>query len=296
MVVVSFLTGSQDDCGRRELANCCNGFHNTPPGWLWREQGPGQKLRLVREDAWRRQGKLGPAAALAVAGDIPACSLPGEAVFQDGGAGQKPARAVAGSRRHGRASPGESGPGENWPGKASLRPASFQQIGSFENRCGAPLPRDYIEFLLAGELDAAHARFFDVLTSGSSCDMIQGFFGFDMPKATSNLDYARLMYTGGGPDGLVAIAGNGAGDYICLDLRGGGTTRRSPVALWRIDHFWRTGEWRDQDLSPLADSFTAFVDGLRPTPGRELRSAPASNASVASPLAPGAPLFRRWSA
>ncbi|MGV2980301.1 SMI1/KNR4 family protein [Camelimonas sp. ID_303_24] len=282
MSVVLFISGAAGDCGRRELANCCNGFRNTPPGWVWREQGPGGALNLAPEDAWRRQGRLGaaPPAPPAREDAVTASPLPGNPAAQL----KEPTAAAD----------GDFG-----------RSATFQEIGAYENACGAPLPRDYVEFLRAGQFAAPGARFFDTPDAGGGFDALQCFFGFGLPWPTCNLDYVRQLYAGGAPDGVIPIAGNGAGDYVCLDLRGGDTARQAPVALWRLDHFWRTGEWRERDLICLADSFSGFVMGLRQAPRRavnggeaprRLPSSARATSHVAAPLPGFGPLFGRWSA
>lgn len=291
MSVVLFLAGAAGACGRRELANCCNGFRNTPPGWVWREQSPGGALNLTPEDAWRRQGKLGvapPSDAVQ-----PVCS---DKALRDGVARQHLAEAAAGGADV-----------AAW----LEQPASFQDIGHFENACGAPLPRDYVEFLLDGKLAAPAARFFDTPADGGDVlEAVQCFFGFGLPWPTCNLDYVRQLYAGGAPDGVIPIAGNGAGDYICLDLRGGGTARAAPVALWRIAHFWRSGEWREQDFTMLSSSFAGFLAGLRHAPRRQgaHAAADAGAAPSAMPVSDrqtvhqmgvftsAGPLFGRWSA
>ncbi|MFD2677609.1 SMI1/KNR4 family protein [Camelimonas lactis] len=280
MSVVLFLAGASGDCGRRELANCCNGFRNTPPGWVWREQGPGGALNLAPEDAWRRQGRLGAAPPPPPRQEDDALFCPSDDAMR------RQLEQIA-------------------AGGVFGRPATFQEIGAFENACGAPLPRDYVEFLRAGQFTAQIARFFDAPDADGGFDALQCFFGFGLPWSTCNLDYVRQLYAGGAPDGVIPIAGNGAGDYVCLDLRGGDTARQAPVALWRIDHFWRAGEWREQDFIPLAESFSAFVLGLRQAPrraagdGNAARQPPSSQRApshVAAPPLTFGPLLGRWSA
>jgi len=282
MSVVLFLSGATGDCGRRELANCCNGFRNTPPGWVWREQGPGGALNLAPEDAWRRQGRLGAAPPPPRQHDDDASASP----LRNNAAGRLPEQIAA-------------------TGGELERPATFQEIGAYENACGAPLPRDYVEFLREGQFAAPVMRFFDAPDVGGGFDALQCFFGFGLPWPTCNLDYVRQLYAGGAPDRVVPIAGNGAGDYVCLDLRGGDTARQAPVALWRLDHFWRAGEWREQDFIRLAGSFSEFVMGLRQAPRRSVtgegasRPAPSSQrapSQAAAPLMTFGPLLGRWSA
>ncbi|MFC0283041.1 SMI1/KNR4 family protein [Camelimonas abortus] len=251
MMNVLVAAGAGSAWARRELANCCNGFHNTPPGWIWREQPRGAGMNLVAEDAWRRAGRLGPLAP-------PPPARPG-------GAPPLPAGA------------GASGD------VVMLRPvASFRDIGAWENRCGGLVPRDFIEFLRQGGPLAPAARFFTLparagqeagaaeggkgSAAADGLESLQHLFGFGLPEPVCNLDYALGLYAGAIPAGVAPIGGNGGGDYLCLDLRGGDTAREAPVALWRVDHFWRTGVWREEDFIPVAPSFSGFMARLRLTP------------------------------
>jgi hypothetical protein len=75
---------------------------------------------------------------------------------------------------------------------------------------------------------------------------------------TTELAYAYDLYAGGLPRGIVPIAGDGSGNYVCLDLRKG-TDR---VAFWDKRHFWGAGEWRESDLYHVASSFEEFLGFL----------------------------------
>jgi hypothetical protein len=87
---------------------------------------------------------------------------------------------------------------------------------------------------------------------------VQVFFGID--AASSDLAENYDFHAGRIPAEIVTIASNGGGNYICLDLRGGG----EKIVFWDHRPFWRTGEWRESDLYHVADSFEEFLGSLRP--------------------------------
>jgi hypothetical protein len=89
---------------------------------------------------------------------------------------------------------------------------------------------------------------------------IQCFFGFNKEIETDNIDSNYDFYVGGFPHGIVPIAANGGGDYVCLDLRNG----NDRVAFWDKRHFWGTGEWRESDLYHVANTFENFLAALKP--------------------------------
>jgi hypothetical protein len=91
---------------------------------------------------------------------------------------------------------------------------------------------------------------------------MQSFAGIGVREPTDELAYSYDLYVGGFPRGIVPIAGNGGGDYTCLDLRNG----KERVAFWDKRHFWGTGEWRERDFYHVADSFAEFLGSLRPNP------------------------------
>jgi hypothetical protein len=142
-------------------------------------------------------------------------------------------------------------------------PTTLAAIESFERERGLVLPGLYKEFLLAINGGAPEAPAFPIHGNPTaSTGVMQSFAGIGVREPTSELAYAYDLYFGGIPRGIVPIAGNGGGDYICLDLRNG----KERVAFWDKRHFWGTGEWRERDLYHVADSFAEFLGSLRPNP------------------------------
>jgi hypothetical protein len=91
---------------------------------------------------------------------------------------------------------------------------------------------------------------------------INFFFGIDANISVYDLAATNQFYESRIPKGVVLIAENGMGDYVCLDLRDG----RSQVSFWDNKHFWGTGQWREGDLYLVATSFESFLDDLHPFP------------------------------
>lgn len=143
----------------------------------------------------------------------------------------------------------------------SYLPTTVAAIAAFERDHDLVLPPLYREFLLATNGGPPEKTVFPVQGMPNNPDnIVQGFFGIGVPYHTNELAYPVDLYAGGIPHGVLPIAGNGGGDYLCLDLRAG-TDR---VAFWDKRHFWGTGEWRESDLYPVANSFAEFLAALRP--------------------------------
>jgi cell wall assembly regulator SMI1 len=146
-------------------------------------------------------------------------------------------------------------------GNPSITPAAIE---AFERERGITLPASYKEFLLATNGGVPELSAFPIRGNPSEpIGIVRSFLGIGVRVPTSELSYAYDLYAGGFPEGIVPIAGNGLGDYICLDLRDG----KERVAFWDKRHFWGTGEWRESDLYHVADSFAEFLASLRPNSG-----------------------------
>jgi cell wall assembly regulator SMI1 len=142
-------------------------------------------------------------------------------------------------------------------------PTTPAAIEAFERDRGIVLPNAYKDFLLATNGGVPETPAFPVEgMPQSQIWIIQVFYGIGVRVPTNELAYGYDLYTGGFPPGIVPIAGDGMGNYICLDLRNG----QERVAFWDHRHFWGTGEWRESDLYHVADSFAEFLGSLRPNP------------------------------
>lgn len=142
-------------------------------------------------------------------------------------------------------------------------PVTRGAIENFERASGLTLPKSYKEFLLETNGGAPTYDSFPVHgMADRKFETVQSFAGIGVPIPTTELAWGYDLYSGGIPSGILPIAGNGGGDWICLDLRDG----QERVALWDFRHHWGTGEWREQDLYHIADSFEGFLKLLQPNP------------------------------
>lgn len=140
---------------------------------------------------------------------------------------------------------------------------SISAIEEFERHRGLALPDLYKKFLLATNGGVPKHQSFPIKGMAlNPTGSVQVFLGIGVRWPTTELAYAYDLYAGGFPQGIVPIAGDGSGNYVCLDLRDG--TER--VAFWDKRHFWGTGEWRESDLYHVANSFDEFLASLRPNP------------------------------
>jgi hypothetical protein len=138
-------------------------------------------------------------------------------------------------------------------------PTTLAAIDAFERERKLVLPQAYKKFLLATNGGVPNTPIFPI--KGMELNPfggVQSFLGIDAPL--SDLAENNDLYAGGIPANIVLIAGNGGGDYICLDLRDGG----EKVVFWDKRPFWGAGEWRESDLYPVANSFEEFLASLRP--------------------------------
>jgi hypothetical protein len=139
-------------------------------------------------------------------------------------------------------------------------PTTSAAIEAFEKERGLKLPMAYESFLLATNGGVPRASLFPVQNRPNDpIDNVQCFLGIDVPIPTSELSYPYDLYVGGFPFGIVPIASQDLGGYVCLDLR----ASRERVAFWDHRHFWSTGEWRERDLYHVADNFEEFLTLLR---------------------------------
>ena len=139
-------------------------------------------------------------------------------------------------------------------------PTTSDAIAKFERTRSLNLPGDYKAFLLANNGGSPRASLFPLQgRPHDPIDNIQTFLGIGVSVPTNELSYAYDLYIGGFPFGIVPIAVQDLGSYICLDLRDG----KERVAFWDHRHFWSTGEWREQDLYLVANTFSDFLTLLR---------------------------------
>jgi len=138
-------------------------------------------------------------------------------------------------------------------------PTTEMAIAEFERGRGLKLPEAYREFLLFTNGGVPSNPTFPIAgLANNPLGDVQVFFGLGSKWPGTDLAEIYDRYGPGIPRGVVPVADNGGGDYVCLDLR----NNEEKVAFWDKGHFWSTAEWREDDLYPVAPSFAAFLEVL----------------------------------
>lgn len=140
-------------------------------------------------------------------------------------------------------------------------PIDNVRIDNFERERSIKLPTSYRTFLLAtnGGVPLKNLAYPIAGMNFNPFGGLQVFFGLNTAVDYNLLEGIYDRYVDGIQKGIVPIADNGFGDYICLDTR----NKAGRVRFWDKRHFWSTGEWREHDLYHVADNFEAFLSVLR---------------------------------
>jgi cell wall assembly regulator SMI1 len=131
-------------------------------------------------------------------------------------------------------------------------PATDDDITAVENAIGNRFPGDYREFAKrysGGSPNETDFEFPDDET-GTFCASVGEFFTLTPEDDRSLL--RRMERTEFFPSGLVPLAGDGGGNYICFDFRSDSSS--PPIVFW---HHGRRG--LDVEISFVAKSFSDFV-------------------------------------
>lgn len=152
--------------------------------------------------------------------------------------------------------------------KQKLPPAPAAALTALEASLGCRLPEDYRDFLVAcngGFLSGTlgyegHSPTGEYVTA--SIHHVGGFREEDY----FSLDWRRDIYAGRIPEDLLWIMDDPGGNAICLGLRG---PHAGKVYFWdhenEPDDEWDGAVETAGNIQLLADSFSAFVAGSRPT-------------------------------
>jgi SMI1 / KNR4 family (SUKH-1) len=136
-------------------------------------------------------------------------------------------------------------------------------LQAFENTHKISLPEPYRKFLLKTNGGIPNTIFFPIFGyPRGKFGSVQVFFGLGGPSPFNELAVVLDIYAGGIPLGIVPIIDDGGGNYVCFDLR----TSGEKLVYWDKSHFWGSGQWRESDLYPVADSFDEFLGFLQPSP------------------------------
>jgi hypothetical protein len=138
-------------------------------------------------------------------------------------------------------------------------PIDEQRLKSFEDRHDLGLPEAYRRFLLQHNGGQPVPAAFPIRGfPGNPVGVLQAFFGLDSSIKTLDLDETLLELDGVAPSGIVPIGCTGTDDFVCLDLRAGG----SSVVFWDRKPFWGSGIWSEGDVYLVADGFESFMEEL----------------------------------
>lgn len=146
------------------------------------------------------------------------------------------------------------------------RTVTEADVRNVEQLIGARLPEDYREFLLRYGSDHAY---FNQTVAISHPAHPDGFFGIDhflgaVPRENSYCYDLLARYAEDRsilPDGVLTIADDGGGNFICLAVSG---ENRGRIYYWDHEEAEQGIVPTYQFLQPLADSFDEFLGKFSP--------------------------------
>ena len=140
---------------------------------------------------------------------------------------------------------------------------SLKEFHLFESEVGHALPPAYSAFLLSTNGGRPEPDTFQITGfQNNPYGSVHFFFGLNVDTWSYNLGEMYRWFSASVPTGILAIGCTAGADYICLDLRAGDER----VIYWDHRHHWGTGEWREQDVYPIAATFSDFLVSLRSNP------------------------------
>ena len=149
-------------------------------------------------------------------------------------------------------------------------PAPADRLAELEAALGGPLPDDYRQFLeMCNGGFVGGALWYEGPTpTGTSADAGVHHIGGFRQETFFSLAWAQNCYAGRIPDVLLWIMDDPFGNAICLGLRG---PHRGRIYFWDHEREPDPRCWNGQvetagNLTLIANSFTEFVAGLKPTP------------------------------
>jgi len=136
----------------------------------------------------------------------------------------------------------------------SNAPVSLDQIAAFENRWRIKLPEAYRSFLLknnGGEPIPARFPITDMPYNPKG--EIEVFFGLGAEIESEDLNWVLENLTVQQPTGVVPIARNPMGNYLCLDTSKPG----GPIIYWDQKECW--GDGNKIVFYPVVNSFEELL-------------------------------------
>jgi cell wall assembly regulator SMI1 len=137
-----------------------------------------------------------------------------------------------------------------WP---QALPLTLAKLRAAEQRLGVRFPQDFVDCVLQHQGETPEPCTFDYGDGYSS--VLNELYHFeDSPSASSQAAAQKSLEIGGVPAGVVAIAGDPAGNHLCLDFR---ADPQAPIVVM-LDY--EAGG--DNPLVPVAKTFTELLAQL----------------------------------
>lgn len=153
--------------------------------------------------------------------------------------------------------------------KRTAPPAPTHKLAQLEVELGVLLPADYRGFLQTcnGGYVGGSLWYKGPTPAGDPADAGVHHIGGFREESYFSLEWARECYAGRIPDELLWIMDDPFGNAICLGVPG---THRGKIYFWDHEMEPDPDSWDGQvdtarNVSLIADSFTEFVAGLKPT-------------------------------
>jgi hypothetical protein len=148
-------------------------------------------------------------------------------------------------------------------------PAPVGELAELEGALGASLPDDYRWFIdkCNGGYVGGALWYEGPTPTGEPADAGVHHIGGFREESDFSLESARECYVGRIPDDLLWIMDDPFGNAICLGIRG---IHRGRIYFWDHEMEPDPNGWDGQvdtagNVSLIANSFTEFVAGLKPT-------------------------------
>lgn len=138
-------------------------------------------------------------------------------------------------------------------------PINEKDLANFATRHKLELPEAYKSFLLRNNGGRPVKSAFPIKGfAGNPFGIVHVFLGIKADIETEDLENILTLECQNIPIGILPIASNGCGDFICIDLRKEG----QPVVFWDRKPYWGSGIWNERDLYPVAQNFDALLQSL----------------------------------
>ena len=138
-----------------------------------------------------------------------------------------------------------------WP---QALPLTLQKLRAAEQRLSITFPQDYVDCVLQHQGQTPEPNTFS-FGDGYSSVLNELYHYEDSPRTSSQQAAQDSLDMGGMPAGVVAIAGDPAGNHLCLDFR---SSAAAPTVVM-LDY--ESGE--ENAVVPVAGSLTELLAQLR---------------------------------